>query len=121
MAPPNSSSFSVRVVLPASGWLMMAKVRLRPICADKLSVDIAHFFQLGNALESDQGLRGICAALRRTGALGGSMVSAVPEDRPIFFVALHRNTTHAHPATPASQANSRAGDTDSTKPARPQE
>src|SRR5262249_11742744 len=29
MAPPNSSSFSVRVVLPASGWEMMAKVRRR--------------------------------------------------------------------------------------------
>jgi hypothetical protein len=26
MAPPNNKSFSVRVVLPASGWLMMAKV-----------------------------------------------------------------------------------------------
>src|SRR5579872_4059373 len=31
MAPPNSSSFSVRVVLPASGWEMMAKVRRRLI------------------------------------------------------------------------------------------
>src|SRR5689334_11819290 len=30
MAPPNSSSFSVSVVLPASGWEMMAKVRLLP-------------------------------------------------------------------------------------------
>ena len=29
MAPPYSSSFSVSVVLPASGWDMMAKVRLR--------------------------------------------------------------------------------------------
>ena len=29
MAPLNSSSFSVSVVLPASGWLMMAKVRRR--------------------------------------------------------------------------------------------
>ena len=27
MAPPYSRSFSVRVVLPASGWLMIAKVR----------------------------------------------------------------------------------------------
>jgi hypothetical protein len=27
IAPPNSSSFSVSVVLPASGWEMMAKVR----------------------------------------------------------------------------------------------
>src|ERR1700752_3660339 len=29
IAPPNSSSFSVNVVLPASGWEMMAKVRRR--------------------------------------------------------------------------------------------
>jgi hypothetical protein len=27
IAPPNSSSFSVSVVLPASGWEMIAKVR----------------------------------------------------------------------------------------------
>src|SRR5580658_2170553 len=31
IAPPNSSSFSVRVVLPASGCEMMAKVRRRAI------------------------------------------------------------------------------------------
>src|SRR5580704_1450757 len=31
IAPPNSSSFSVRVVLPASGWEMMANVRRRAI------------------------------------------------------------------------------------------
>src|SRR5450631_1181593 len=29
MAPPNSKSFSVSVVFPASGWEMMAKVRRR--------------------------------------------------------------------------------------------
>ena len=32
MAPPNNSSFSVNVVLPASGCEMMAKVRRRSIC-----------------------------------------------------------------------------------------
>src|SRR5215475_14100201 len=31
IAPPNQSSFSVNVVLPASGWEMMAKVRRRAI------------------------------------------------------------------------------------------
>ena len=31
IAPPNSSSFSVSVVLPASGWLTMAKVRRRRV------------------------------------------------------------------------------------------
>ena len=33
IAPPNSSSFSVSVVLPASGWEMMAKVRRRATSA----------------------------------------------------------------------------------------
>ncbi len=33
MAPPNNSSFSVSVVLPASGWEMMAKVRRRSTSA----------------------------------------------------------------------------------------
>ena len=33
MAPPNSKSFSVSVVLPASGWEMMAKVRRRSTSA----------------------------------------------------------------------------------------
>src|SRR6188508_1978624 len=31
IAPPNSSSFSVSVVLPASGWEMMANVRRRAV------------------------------------------------------------------------------------------
>ena len=31
IAPPKSSSFSVSVVLPASGWEMIAKVRRRAI------------------------------------------------------------------------------------------
>src|SRR6185437_15870803 len=31
IAPPNSRSFSVSVVLPASGWLTMAKVRRRRV------------------------------------------------------------------------------------------
>ena len=31
MAPPKSSSFSVSVVLPASGWEMIANVRRRLI------------------------------------------------------------------------------------------
>ena len=35
MAPPYSRNFSVRVVLPASGWEMMAKVRRRLISDSK--------------------------------------------------------------------------------------
>ena len=38
IAPPNSSNFSVSVVLPASGWEMMAKVRRRWISAPNLSI-----------------------------------------------------------------------------------
>jgi hypothetical protein len=34
MAPPKSRNFSVSVVLPASGWEMMAKVRRRAISAE---------------------------------------------------------------------------------------
>ena len=37
MAPPNSSSFSVRVVLPASGWEIMPKVRR--LSASRLMAD----------------------------------------------------------------------------------
>src|SRR5512137_1329126 len=33
IAPPNSSNFSVSVVLPASGWEMIAKVRRRATSA----------------------------------------------------------------------------------------
>src|SRR5688500_4231388 len=36
IAPPNSSNFSVSVVLPASGWEMIAKVRLLLISFDNL-------------------------------------------------------------------------------------
>ena len=39
IAPENSSSFSVSVVLPASGWEMMAKVRRRRTWGDN-SVDM---------------------------------------------------------------------------------
>src|SRR5664279_2091042 len=35
IAPENSSSFSVRVVLPASGWEMMANVRRRRVSVSK--------------------------------------------------------------------------------------
>ncbi|MNV67308.1 hypothetical protein D3C71_1601060 [compost metagenome] len=39
IAPPNSNSFSVSVVLPASGWEMMAKVRRR--AASEATSDMA--------------------------------------------------------------------------------
>ena len=38
IAPPNSSSFSVSVVLPASGWEMMAKVRRRAISGGRAAL-----------------------------------------------------------------------------------
>ena len=39
IAPENSNSFSVSVVLPASGWEMMAKVRRRRVSAAKDGTD----------------------------------------------------------------------------------
>src|SRR4051794_35363658 len=39
IAPENSSSFSVSVVLPASGWEMMAKVRRRRTSAARGEAD----------------------------------------------------------------------------------
>src|SRR3569833_896656 len=41
MAPPKSSSFSVRVVLPASGWEMIANVRRRLISVEISSIAIS--------------------------------------------------------------------------------
>ena len=39
IAPPNSSSFSVKVVLPASGCEMIANVRRRAISSERLVID----------------------------------------------------------------------------------
>ena len=39
IAPPNSSSFSVRVVLPASGCEMIAKVRRRGISSVRVLIN----------------------------------------------------------------------------------
>ena len=39
IAPPNSSSFSVKVVLPASGCEMIAKVRRRKISSVSVLID----------------------------------------------------------------------------------
>src|SRR5260221_7481798 len=41
IAPENSSSFSVSVVLPASGWEMMAKVRRRRTCGVRSDMEVA--------------------------------------------------------------------------------
>jgi hypothetical protein len=38
IAPPNSRNFSVSVVLPASGWEMIAKVRRRPTSSARLMI-----------------------------------------------------------------------------------
>src|SRR3990167_4684842 len=60
MAPPNHSSFSVSVVLPASGWEMIAKVRRREISLSRgvtAGVGIAERRQLylcRNATTGDQ-------------------------------------------------------------------
>ncbi len=55
MAPPNSSSFSVSVVLPASGWEMMAKVRRLESCSwswlmsKKMNGKILEFYHIRHA------------------------------------------------------------------------
>src|ERR1700735_3239844 len=45
MAPPNRSNFSVSVVLPASGWEMMAKVRLLFISLEVTSSNLESTFK----------------------------------------------------------------------------
>ena len=45
MAPPNSRSFSVSVVLPASGWEMMANVLRRLISLDISVADTNSFLK----------------------------------------------------------------------------
>jgi hypothetical protein len=41
MAPAYSSNFSVSVVLPASGWEMIANVRRRPTSALSVGLGVA--------------------------------------------------------------------------------
>ena len=53
IAPEKSSSFSVSVVLPASGWEMMAKVRRR--CTSGLSS------LMGRQVSKKKGLGGVAA------------------------------------------------------------
>jgi hypothetical protein len=42
MTPPYRRSFSVSVVLPASGWAMIANVRRRPISCRALKRRFSH-------------------------------------------------------------------------------
>src|SRR3984957_13388422 len=58
MAPPNSSNFSVSVVLPASGWEMLANVLLFFMFSAIASLNIGH------SLSSHQGNR--LSAVRQT-------------------------------------------------------
>src|SRR5437867_10752231 len=44
IAPPNSSNFSVRVVLPASGCEMIAKVRRRAISSVRILINPLQLF-----------------------------------------------------------------------------
>src|SRR4051812_50036426 len=54
IAPENSSSFSVSVVLPASGWEMMAKVRRRRGSAAKGEADTGGREFLGEGTDALQ-------------------------------------------------------------------
>src|SRR6478736_3709042 len=71
IAPENSNSFSVSVVLPASGWEMMAKVRRRRVSAAKGEAD---------KKELRRGKRSNCKQLRRTlYCAAGAKRSAFPD------------------------------------------
>jgi heme oxygenase len=65
MAPENSSSFSVSVVLPASGWEMMANVRRRRTCrARSADMGAAARPEAGERRSRDyRGLHALYAAL----------------------------------------------------------
>src|ERR1035437_8272895 len=54
MAPPKYSSFSVRVVLPASGWEMMAKVRRRAISVSRADTAAAGGTEKGRDYTASQ-------------------------------------------------------------------
>src|SRR5690606_11538305 len=68
IAPPNSNSFSVSVVLPASGWEMMAKVRRRAASieiSDGRS-DIAELYGAGQHGHSTGGATQACRTRPRS-------------------------------------------------------
>src|SRR6185295_4703175 len=64
MAPPNSSNFSVSVVLPASGWEMMAKVLRCRIWSATVSVTIRGVRKTGRASYQGQAAPGLLRAER---------------------------------------------------------
>lgn len=68
IAPPNRSSFSVSVVLPASGWEMIAKVRRR----DTGSAGLASVL--------------VCISMERTLWIGGTWWCAARHSRGLGIV-----------------------------------
>src|SRR5580700_2070794 len=65
MAPPNSSSFSVSVVLPASGCEMIANVRRRPISAASSVMRVSSAFGGARAAQGELEDRGVLAPADR--------------------------------------------------------
>src|SRR6187401_798789 len=79
MAPPNSSSFSVSVVLPASGWEMIANVRRRATSSDsgERDGDSAVAARSGMRLERLAGKAGLIKPhLVVAGAVGQSHIGS---------------------------------------------
>src|SRR5512140_2765874 len=76
IAPPNSSSFSVSVVLPASGCEMIAKVRRRRTSAARSVMSFRQRSDRGNGAQRALEHRGIFAAAR------GLIVAAAHADLP---------------------------------------
>src|SRR5512147_641896 len=72
MAPPNSSSFSVSVVLPASGCEMMANVRRRAVSCPVEVMKVSELWSRGAQFELEDD--GVLAAV------GGLIVPAADAD-----------------------------------------
>src|SRR4051794_40975782 len=94
MAPPNSSSFSVSVVLPASGWEMMAKVRRRATSADSEP-------RAGESVVramSDMGVpvAGKAAAIKGICAEAGPLRAVLRSDRPRHIWGSRDAPEHRH-------------------------
>src|SRR5437763_1638315 len=84
MAPPNSNSFSVSVVLPASGWEMMAKVRRRATSSESGDRDgdsaVAAMSDISRAFGRESGLDQAAKKLPRYRDLSAGLQSI---QRPI--------------------------------------
>ena len=83
IAPPNSSSFSVSVVLPASGWEMIAKVRRRATSSLRSSLQRDRGKTGRNSISPRPGLRGARLSLSTSASSRPSVGLVVAAPAPI--------------------------------------